>query len=239
MRERTLFVHVPKTGGTTLDCIFADHYYKYPMIRGLVHSSPVSRFHGVNNSENIYVSGHFPVGVADLDRFSDKITIIRNPFDVICSVIAFGIKYGISIPRLHSALQGGEYEIYSEYYSPAFDFDRFLIDAGYGISSGYFDYTGIVQVSGLLGVIDKFDRVIDFDNIGVAIKQIIIEKGMFPYSDIPRKRSYGYRPDYESAQSVLSKFDSHFFDLVRDRFMIVSPDIDGHYECIQGTLLHR
>lgn len=228
---RTLFVHIPKSGGTTLDSILADQYSSSPIARNIQFSSSVSLFSELDRIENRYVSGHFPVSIADVDDFDKKITIIRNPLDVLCSVISFSGKMGIHVPRLSSALaEGGKYEIYREYFSVDFDFDRFVIDKNYGVASGYLDYTEKCSVLEAVNTIAGFDTVLDFNCLDEGIKTMIISDGFFPYSEIARNRSYNYLPDYDCARKLLSEFDEYFYANICSRFGGVSEDIGVLYD---------
>lgn len=46
---RTLFSHLPKSGGTTLDSIFCDHYFAFPLVRNLQFTSDISLFSKIIN----------------------------------------------------------------------------------------------------------------------------------------------------------------------------------------------
>lgn len=228
---RALFIHIPKSGGTTLDSILADHYSSLPIARNIQFSSSIELFSVLDRMEIRYVSGHFPVSMADVNGFDKKITIIRNPLDVLCSVISFSEKTGIHVPRLSSALaEGVKFEIYREYFSVDFDFDRFVIDKNYGVASGYLDYTEKCGVFEAVNAIAGFDTVLDFNCLDEGIKAMIMSEGFFPYSAIARNRSYNYLPDYECGRKLLSEFDEYFYANICSRFVGVSEDIGILYD---------
>jgi hypothetical protein len=228
---RTLFVHIPKSGGTTLDSIISDQYLSLSIARNIQFSSSVSSFLEIDKVENCYVSGHFPVSIVDLEKFERKITIIRNPIDILCSVISFTEKMGIQVPRLSAALEGGgKYEIYREYFSTNFDFGRFKIDKNYGMVSGYSDYIEKSSVCEALDTLDKFNIILDFNRLDDGIKTMIMSYGFFPYSNIARNRFYDYQRDYESAIKLLSDFDEYFYSKINSRFAVIADNIALLYD---------
>jgi hypothetical protein len=75
---RTLFIHIPKTGGTTLDSIFADQYSASYLVRNLQCTSDISLSSKIDKVENRYVSGHIPISIANGNRFEEKNNNIKK-----------------------------------------------------------------------------------------------------------------------------------------------------------------
>jgi hypothetical protein len=228
---RALFIHCPKTGGTTLNSILAGNYATYPMVSNLRFGSDASVFGEINRVENRYVAGHFPVSIANLNAFDEKITILRNPLDLVCSTISFVDQIIDDHPRVASALEtGSKLEIYREYFSTHFEFGRFQIEEPYGLASDFFQYAEECQAEDAAEILKGFNRILSFDQLDAEIKNVILDCGFFPYSIIPRKRSYSYQPDYETGRRLLSDFDEKFYSLMQSRFTNRLEGIDARYE---------
>lgn len=228
---RVLFAHCPKTGGTTLSSIFAANYAACPIVENLRFGCDTSLFGEINKVENRYVAGHFPVSIANLNAFDEKLTILRNPLDLVCSTISYtGQTFDID-PRVLSALEtGNKLEIYRGYFSDRFDLWRYLIDHEYGLTSDFFQYAEECRAEDAAEILQGFNRILSFDQLDAEIKKVIMDFGFFPYSSIPRKRSYNYKPNYETGRRLVSDFDEKFYSLMQSRFATRLEEIDFQYE---------
>lgn len=232
---RTLFVHCPKTGGTTLDSVLAANYAAWPMSRSLRFGFNKSDLPEIAKAETRYVSGHFPASIVDLGTFDDKLTILRSPLDLVCSTISFMGQVMDVHPRVLRALEtGSRLEIYREYFSANFDLGRYLIEREYGLASDFFEYAEDCQPEDSVLLLKDFNRILDFDKLEAEIKHLIIDLDFVPYASIPRIRSYRYEPDYETGRRLLSDFDERFYELMRSRFIGRLDGINSRYESYQA-----
>lgn len=231
-RSRTLFIHVPKSGGTTLDCMFRDHFYDTPLYPTLDSNQFGLHLSQINDPANWYVGGHYPVNTVDINRFDCKITTLRDPLDVICSSISFANKIS-NLPAespSQTELQGKRMAIYEKYYTPYFDTERYCIDLGYGIAQGLQHYVGNCDIQEVLEHTRKFNYVFDFRRLDDEIKYFLIQNHYFPYYSIYKKRAYRYQPDYERAKHLLTDFDQRFYQIASSQFRPIPDDIETRYQ---------
>ena len=228
---RTLFIHVPKSGGTSLDSILSEHYHAWPSATNIRWDSDVATYAAVNETNRQYVSGHFPAGMADTKAFDARMTILRPPLHALSSLLSFTKQRGYQNPRFLSALENGEkFEIYREYFSAHFDLQRFLLDRSYGLAPGFYPYCEPCSVQEAVQRMADFDYVFDFNNLDSAVKTLLMKNRFFPYSRIARKRSYEYQPNYEACQRLVSDFDTAFYAHLRERFFRSAENVDARYE---------
>lgn len=231
-RPKTLFIHVPKSGGTTLDSIFRDHFFDTPLHAPVGPNKLGGVLDQLRDPRNRYVGGHYPVGTVQVDAFERKVTILRNPLDVICSRLSFKNKLANAPPEALSPLElaGRELRIYEKYFSPRFDIEACKSDARMGVFRGLGSYVSTCAFQEVVEQIDRFDDVLDFARLDDGIKRFLIENGYFPYQRIQRKRAYAYEPDHERAKKLLWEFDQRFYDAASTRFRRIPGDIETRYE---------
>lgn len=231
-QQELLFIHIPKSGGTTLDSIFRDHYFNVPLLP----STPFELFGNYiekfNDPSYRYIGGHYPLSTIDPDRFYKKITVLRNPLDSICSGISYVNKLnGLPKEALSQAEKSGLPALtYKKFFTTHFDTDRYLIDLNYGIAKGMRNYIFDCAVGEAFENIKKFTHVFDFENFDGEVKRFLIQERYFPYAKIAKKRQYSYQPDYVRAELLLSEFDKQFYQLSTPLFKKVPDNIDVLYE---------
>ena len=199
------------------------------------HSSSNDEYVAAIQETSRYVSGHIPFsGVANLE-FDRRITILREPLHVLASIIAFAEETGYFTDelRLAQTQNDGTYNIYSVYFSPAFDFHRYLIDRRYGIAPGYQSYIRAALVGPAIDALRKFDYVLDFRSLDLQIKRLICREGLFPPSTLHKRRAYPYEPDLQRAMTFLSAFDSDFYQQASSLFVHGFTDLD--YEAYRAS----
>jgi hypothetical protein len=231
-RPRTLFVHIPKSGGTTLDGIFRDHFVGTPSYRE-VESTPLTVvMNQLNDPKNRYVGGHYPMGLIQVESFDLKVTTLRKPLDIIASTLSYRNRLENLPPeRLRPIeLAGGKKQIYGTYYSPHVDIERNKLDCAYGFSLDILEYVGPCDVHELVARLATFDHVLDFDHLDDEIKSFLIEHEFFPYRDIGKKRAYAYVPDHQRAEKLLSDFDRRFYEMASRQFRAIPGDLGTRYE---------
>ncbi len=199
------------------------------------HSSSNSEYLAALQENNRYVSGHIPFsGVANLD-FDRRITILREPLQVLASIIAFADETGYFTDELRIAQtqKDGIHNVYGVYFSPAFDFHRYLIDRRYGIAPGYQSYIKTALVGPAIDALQKFDYVLDFRSLDLQIKRLICREGLFPPSTLYKRRAYLYEPDMRRAMTFLSAFDADFYQQASSFFVHGFSDSD--YEAYRAS----
>ena len=230
--KSTLLIHVPKTGGTTLSSIFQDHFYDAPQ---LPHGAPQDLgkyIFKLSDRAYPYIGGHYPLAIVDADRFEQRITILREPIDIISSAISFVHKVE-QLPEdvpLKSETEGLSISTYKLFFSTRFDSERYKRDFAAMIDSGLDDYLGECSVAEAIEALKKFTHVFDFYRLDDEIKRFLIEQKFFPYSHISKRRKYIYQPDKERARRSLSSFDAAFYQLGKELFRKVPDDIDTQYQ---------
>jgi hypothetical protein len=231
-RVKTLFVHVPKSGGTTLDCIFRDHFYDtplYPLIGPEGFGLHLAR---INHPDNWYVGGHIPVATINGNQFKNKVTILRDPLETICSSLSFFNKI-YNLPENHKfdhENNGQKMAIFEKYYTQYFDTKRYLIDLNYGVGQGLDTYIDKATINEVIENTNKFNYVFDFANLNSEIQHFIIDNNYFPYYAIDKKRHYAYQPDFARAKMLLNQFDEEFYQALRSRFRHIPENIQTRYQ---------
>lgn len=228
----TLFIHVPKTGGTTLCSILQDHYYNVPQ---LPHAAPADLgvyISKLNDPIYPFIGGHFPVSTICVERFEHKITVLRDPVDIISSAISFVHKVR-NLPEdslLQAEQEGAPICNFKIFFSLHFDTHRYKLDFDAGLADPFSQYISECTVIEAIEGLKKFTHVFDFSSLDGEIKRYIIERDFFPYSQISKKRRYAYLPDYERARKSLSEFDQSFYALGKEMFRELPKNIDSIYE---------
>ena len=231
-RPRTLFIHVPKSGGTTLDGIFRDHFFDTPLYPPVGPNKLGSVLEQLRDPASRYVGGHYPIGTVAFDAFDRKVTILRKPLDVICSRLSFKNKLANEPPERLSPLElsGRQMQIYERYYSPHFDRERCELDARHGEFFGVQHYVPATGLKEVIEQFEKFDDVLDFGRLDDEIKYFLIRNDFFPYRGIQKKRAYSYDPDHDRAKKLLCEFDRRFYETASRRFREIPSDIEHRYE---------
>ena len=228
----TLFIHIPKSGGTTLDAILRDHYFNTPLLP----STPFELFgrhiDKFNDPAYRYIGGHYPLSTIDLSRFTDRITVLRDPLDSLCSGISYVNKLkGLPTEALiESEKQGLPALTYKKFFTTHFDTARYLLDLSYNLAKGMRNYLFDCAASDAVENVKQFTHVFDFAHFDGEVKRFIIERGFFPYADIGKKRQYVYQPDYARARSLLSEFDAQFYALSTPLLKKLPDNIHSAYE---------
>lgn len=231
-RQATLFIHIPKTGGTTLDAIFRDHYFDAPLLP----STPFDLFgkyiDKFNDPSYPYIGGHYPISTIDIARFDRKITVLRDPVASISSGISYINKLnGVPQEALTDTEKSGLPALsYKKFFTTHFDTERYLIDLGYDVAKGMRNYLFDCAASAAVENIRRFTHVFDFEHFDGEVKRFIIEQRYFPYAEIGKKRQYAYRPDHARARPLLSEFDDQFHRLSTALLKKVPGNIDILYE---------
>ena len=230
--QELLFIHIPKSGGTTLDSIFRDHYFDVPLLPSTpfdLFGHYVSKF---NDPSYRYIGGHYPLSTIDSGRFHKKITVLRNPLDSICSGISYVNKLdGLPQEALTASEKSGLPALtYKKFFTTHFDTDRYLIDLNYGVAKGMRNYLFECAADEAFENIKNFTHVFDFEYFDVEVKRFLMQEQYFPYAKIAKKRQYSYQPDYARAKPLLSEFDEQFYNLGVSLFKKVDDNIDCLYE---------
>ncbi|NQU33232.1 MAG: sulfotransferase family 2 domain-containing protein [Bacteroidetes bacterium] len=94
MNDTTLFLHIPRTGGTTLRDIIESQYSKKTILEISHFQEAVNQ---INNEVNIdiydVIKGHFPFGVHKyLNGNYHYITFLRKPINRVKSIYRFAMK---------------------------------------------------------------------------------------------------------------------------------------------------
>lgn len=229
--KSTLLVHIPKTGGTTLDDILGEEFDPDLALRRVQPDSGIERWEQLRDPRFQYVSGHFPSAALDLTRFEHRITVLRPPLEQIASMQRYSEAYfpdseSVRLTRLGE----GRHDIFGLYFGPGFDLLRYIAERSYGVAGWVHDYADPCTLNGALATLERFNRVLDFHHLDGELKRLIIELGLTPRADLPRHRSYSYSPDLERAQAFLTDFDVSFYKRAQKRFRKLPADIDVAYE---------
>lgn len=232
IQRPTLFIHIPKTGGTTLDAIFRDHFFN----TALVPSTPFELFGQhigkLNDPAYRYIGGHYPISTIDASRFEDKVTVLRDPLDSLCSGISYINKLRGRPPEapIEAETNGLPALTYKKFFTTHFDTERYLLDLGYNLAQGMRNYLFDCAASDAVENIKRFTHVFDFEHFDGEVKRFLIEREYFPYAEIGKKRQYSYQPDYARARRLLSEFDEKFHRLSTPLLKKVPDNIDSAYE---------
>jgi hypothetical protein len=228
--QRIAFVHVPKTGGTTLSRILQEHYEGQSYIVNVTWKSERQTFEQMQSSDAPLITGHFPQSLINLDEYDTRLTIIRSPLTIASSLINFTENLGYGNGRVSSALSTStEMEIYQEYFCTNVDMQRFFIESYYGFAKGFINCVNPCSADEAIDNLKKFNWVLDFDNLDRSIKKFIINAGFFPYSIIGNARQNLYKPDIERASHIVSQFDNNFYAKATSHFLSPGNDIDTCY----------
>lgn len=229
--QRLFFLHVPKTGGTSIDSLLAEQTLPQRSLRNLQMSSAPRHWLRLADPALDYLSGHVPAGCLDIDRFDERITILRAPGDLIMSAHRFMRAMGVGETFLDRLLAAGQrYSVYREYFSPFFDGERLIGDLRYGIAGAQHLYAEDCSVPQALQMLGRFDRVLDFAHLEREAMRLVMEKRLFPASTPPRRRRTPYAGDAAIAAALLSQFDTRFFKAARQRFRPLPADTEASYQ---------
>ncbi len=227
-----LFVHVPKTGGTTLDSLLGDHFQPEQCVRNLLVTSDAASWARAEDPAVAYVSGHVPAATVPERPFDIRITVLRPPLELLSSTLSFTRKNSSSTSPtpLEKLLAAGErYAAYRHYFAPGFDLRRLRADHRYGVGLPIPAYADDCTVPQALEVLDRFDHVLDFRCLDNEVRRVVIENGLFPVAATPRLRAYRYDPDLATAGRLLSPFDVSFYQQAQSRLRPMPDDIDAAY----------
>lgn len=230
--KSTLFIHVPKTGGTTLNSIFQDHYYNAPQLphEGVLDlGKHISK---LNDHAYPYIGGHYPLATVDANRFDYKITILREPIELIASAISYVQKLQ-HLPKdvlLQSEIDGTPIFIFKLFFSIEFDTEKYKQDFASDTATRLIEYFKECTADEAVARLKSFTHVFDFTRLDDEIKYFLIEQNFFPYSQISKKRSYPYQPDKDRARRSLDSFDDDFYRLGKAFFRKIPENIEYLYQ---------
>ncbi|MBL8306874.1 MAG: hypothetical protein JNM33_09275 [Rubrivivax sp.] len=229
--KSTLLVHIPKTGGTTLDDILGEEFDPDLALRRVQHDSGIDQWERLQDPRFQYVSGHFSSGAIDFARFEHRITVLRPPLEQIASTLRYSETYFPDSESVRLTRLGAwRHDIFGLYFAPGFDLLRYIAERQYGVAVWLHDYADPCTLNGALETLERFNRVLNFHQLESEIKRLIMELGLTPRADLPRHRSYRYEPDLERAQALLTDFDTSFYKRAQKRFRKLPADIDLAYE---------
>lgn len=229
----TFFLHIPKTGGTSIDSLLAAAFDPERSLRGLQMSSAVRHWSRPEHENFEYLSGHVPAGCVDLDRFGRRITVLRPPREMLASFCQYSRRISGARNFLDElAASGRQYAAYHEYFAPAFDRDRFVTEMRYGVPLAQHSYAEPCSVPQALETLARFDEVLDFTRLDHEAMRLVMEGELFPPAAMPRRRQHAYpaaSAASAAAEALLSPFDIEFYDAARERFRPLPGDIEARY----------
>lgn len=237
LKERIFFCHVPKTGGTTLDSILFEnsvHTGAGTYSRFCSLASDAVTFAALRSNSSLrYLAGHLPAEFVYTNNFECKITILRDPLSTFISQYNYSKKILAdhnNIGAIDSVQLGFEYSIYNPYFGDA-DLGAIVLNKRYGTFYMAELYKTSINIDSALERIKKFDQIYDFEALSSHIQSLIVEKGMFPYSAIERKRKtqYSESPERSRLLDLISPNDISFYNAA---MKMVSP-IKFNSDCYQ------
>jgi hypothetical protein len=237
--KSVIHLHLPKTGGTSLDQVLAEHIPPHQRVCGLQLSSGFHWWERIGDPQLRYLSGHLPAAAVDLRRFARRITVLREPVAMVASQINYIDRYP-GLNRLRVLLeQGLTYSPFTEYFTPRFDVVRMLTEIRYGIAQEQHVYAAPCTLEEGLGVLGQFDRVLDFSRLDGEIKRIVIEEGLYPPSVLPKARAHRYTPQTALAQRLVTQFDHLFYEHGRGLLRALPHDLDARYEAYRRNFARK
>jgi len=230
--QSAFFLHVPKTGGSTVDNILGEEFPAQLTARGVQHSATLEQWGRIDDTSIRYLSGHIPAGALDLSRFEQRITVLRPPEDCLASFISYADRHfpGHNA-RENIAREGSRWSLYASFFSPGFDNLRYMTERRYGVERDHFvEYADECTVPEAISVLEQFGSVLDFQNLNAEICRLVIEQGCFPRDAISNLRSDKHVRGDSSVQDLLSPFDLSFYEAARKHFRPVPDNIEIVYD---------
>lgn len=230
--QSAFLVHVPKTGGSSVDAILGEEFPAQSTLRGVQHDGPLDPWWQIGDESIRFLSGHIPANAVNLHNFEQRITILRPPEECMASFIGYADRH---FPE-HNARKNitrvwDRWSLYGSYFSPGFDTLRYVTERRYGIEKDhFFEYADPCAVPEALSTLESFSYVLDFRYLNDEIRRLVIEQGLFPRSVVPNLRSDGYSRDLASIRDLVTPFDIWFYDEARKHFRPIPADIDGDYD---------
>lgn len=234
--QSAFLVHVPKTGGSSIDAVLGDEFPTHSVLRGVQHDGPLEPWRQLASDSIRYLSGHIPASAVDRRRFATRITSLRPPDECLASFISYAERhFPDHQPRKNIERVRDRWSLYGSYFSPGFDTLRYVTERRYGVEQDhYFEYADPCTVAEALSTLDQFEYVIDFRYLHDEMRRLVIEQGLFPRSMVPHLRSDMVPRDLASIRGLMTPFDTCFYEEGKHRFRPIPADIDGDYERYRG-----
>jgi hypothetical protein len=224
-----LLLHVPKTGGTSVDSMLADYFPSDASLAGVQHGDPRLTYEALYDPSKRYISGHFPYSAIARRPFDLRMTVIRQPREVLNSLLAYSRKIGETHGELaHLLSLEQRFSVYGAYFSMESDFQHYLLERRFGLAKGYRSYVNGWDLQETLAELRNFKYVFSFERLADEIKAFVLAERFFPPSIIPNKRKYLYAADHELVNKLTSPDDDAFFEAVSSE--IFKPPAASGYE---------
>ena len=228
--KSTFFLHVPKTGGTSVDAILGDGFTGGATLRGLGGAGNDRLWFQMDSDSIQYLSGHIPAAAVDMDRFENRLTIFRSPAECLGSLLRYsGSYFPADLLREQLRASREPFSIYWPYFSPDWDGMRFKTELAYGINGNLGVYGGDCSAADAASILGQFTRVLDFRNLDAEICRLVIDFELFPRDIPPHQRETANPLDVSATQGLVSHFDEALYEAALKLFRPVPSDIEHSY----------
>lgn len=224
-------LHIPKTGGTSVDAILGESFPAHATLRGLGGTGNLRHWYKIDSDSIQYLSGHIPAAAVDLDRFEHRITIFRSPAECLGSLLRYSKSY-FPADTLREQLRASRepFSIYWPYFSPEWDAVRFKTELAYGVNGNIGVYGSDCSVADAASILGRFTRVLDFRNLAAEILRLVIEYKLFPRDTAPHLREVSSPLESPATQNLVSHFDEALYERAKTLFRPVPSDFKSSYD---------